>query len=87
LKSECEKERARLEADPNAAEYKQQIDKLKGDLRANADASEREKAQMLKKINSKRSALARALVTAGLGIIPEIVTTPGSPGVFYPEFQ
>ena len=92
LESEYEKEKtrleqcleqARIETNSNAAQYKQQIDELKDALKANAEASEREKAEMLKKIKSKKRALARALVTAGLGIIPIIGAILGAPGVVY----
>ena len=47
--------KARQEANRVAAEYQQQIDELRDALRSNGEASEREKAQMLEKINELSS--------------------------------
>lgn len=47
--------KARQEADRIAAEYRQQIDELRDALQSNGEASEREKAQMLERINELSS--------------------------------
>jgi hypothetical protein len=52
---------ARQEADRIAAHYQQQIDELRSALQSNAEASEREKAQIVKQINQLSRGGARAL--------------------------
>ena len=59
----------RREVDQVAAQYERQVDELRFALRSNAEASEREKAQMLEQINelSRRSARARGGGPMGAG--------------------
>ena len=58
------------ESDRIAAEYQQQIDELRNALRSNTEASEREKAHMLEKINelSRRGPSVHPMGLGGLGV-------------------
>lgn len=61
---------SRREADRIAAQYQGQIDELRDSLRANAAASEREKAQMIQQMNelSRRAERAQTAGPLGFGL-------------------
>ncbi|KAF9781314.1 P-loop containing nucleoside triphosphate hydrolase protein [Thelephora terrestris] len=65
---------AREEADRIAAEYQRQVDELRSALQSSAEASEREKAEMLEQIDqlSRRGVRAQAVGPAGHGFFSMI---------------
>ncbi|KAF9781266.1 hypothetical protein BJ322DRAFT_265286 [Thelephora terrestris] len=65
---------AREEADRIAAECQRQVDELRSALQSSAEASEREKAEMLEQIDqlSRRGARAQAFGPAGHGVFSMI---------------
>jgi len=67
---------AREEGDRIAAQYQRQVDELRNALRSNAEASEREKAQMLEQIDqlSRRGTRAQAVGPVGHGFFSMIGT-------------
>ena len=77
---------ARREADRISAQYQLQIDELRTALQSNTEASERERAQMIEKIDelSRRSASVHTMGPMGLGlfsmigaILDKMVPLPG----------